>query len=549
MILSSAARALWRNPGFAVTALATLALGIATVSALFSVVDKVLLEPLPYPDPDRLVQLITTSNVGEQKLSSIPQFLFWRDTTSSFESLAASDVDAPETSLSLDQRSIPLKTARVSSEYFPLFGARFALGRTFSALEDSPQGPKVAILSAGVWRRFFRSDSSIVGRVLILDDAPYQVAGVLAPGARLESAADLWLPLRADRRSVDHLARVRVIGRLRRGVTLAEAQHEVGESLGAFLRRYPPYSQFGAPVLHGEAFQAIPLRDAVVGDVRPALYLIMGAVGFVLAISATNTATLLLARAGRRIGEMAIRIAVGAARHQVLLQYMAESLLLALAAGASGLLLGHLGVRAFLALSPADLPRVGANGSAIALDGRVILFTVAVSALLAVLCSLVPALHLAKSGIAQSSRGSRRQRWRATLTAAEMAVSLVLLTGAGMMIRTLVAQRAIDRGFDERNVLTVEMALNHPRFQTAAAVADLVRHGERRLSAVPGRRGGSRHQHPAPGGGSAHALHHSEERSLSAGPLRRYRHVAKRLARVLPHLSDPPAARPRVYGR
>lgn len=486
MILSSAARALWRNPGFAVTALATLALGIATVSALFSVVDKVLLEPLPYPDPGRLVQLITTSNVGEQKLSSIPQFLFWRDTTSSFASLAASDVDAPETSLLLDQRSIPLKAARVSSEYFALFGAPFVLGRGFSAFEDDPQGPRVAILSAVAWQRFFRSDSTIVGRIIILDGEPCKVAGVLAPGARLESPADLWLPLRADRRSLDHLGRVRVIGRLRRRVTLAEAQHEIAESLGAFLRRYPPNSQSGAPVLHGEAFHAIPLRDAVVGDVRPALYLMIGAVGFVLAISATNTATLLLARAGRRTRETAIRIAVGAARRQVLLQYIAESLLLALAAGAAGLLLGHLGVRAFLAVSPADLPRIGANGSAIALDGRVILFTVTISAVLAIVCSLVPALHLVRNGIAQSARDSRRQRWRATLTAAEMAVSLVLLTGAGMMIRTLVAQRAVDRGFDERNVLTVEMALNHPRFQTAAAVADLVRLGERRLSAVPG---------------------------------------------------------------
>ncbi len=486
MILFSAARALWRNPGFAVTALATLTLGISTVSALFSVVDKVLLEPLPYPDPDRLVQLIATSNVGEQRLSSIPQFLFWRDTTASFESLAATDVDAPEVGLSQDLRSIPLKAARVSAEYFHLFGAQFVLGRAFSALEDSPQGPKAAILSARVWQRIFHSDASMVGRTVMLDGTPYQVAGVLAPGARLESGADLWLPLCADRRSVDHLGRVRVIGRLRRAVSLAEAQEEVSQGLSTFLGRYPPTSRFGAPVLHGEAFQAIPLRDAVVGDVRPALFLLMGSVGFVLAISAANTTTLLLARAGRRTREMAIRIAVGAERRQVLLQYMAESLLLALAAGAAGLVLGHLGVRGFLALSPADLPRVGANGSAIALDGRVVAFTIAVSALLAVVCSLVPALHLVKDRIAQAGRGSSRQRLRATLTVAEMAVSLVLLTGAGMMIRTLVAQRAIDRGFDERNVLTVEMALNHPRFQTAAAVAGLVRLGERRLAAIPG---------------------------------------------------------------
>lgn len=252
--LQSAARTLRRNPGFTATALAMLALGIGTVSALFSVVDKVLLEPLPYRDPDRLVQLITTSPVGEQRLASIPQYLFWSDTTTSFESMAASDTDAPEMNLTQDADRKALKTARVSTDYFHVFGARLAMGRTFSAREDGPAGPKVVVITDGLWRRRFRADANIIGRAILLDDVPYRVVGVLAPGVHLESPADIWLPLCADRRSVDHIARVRVVARIRAGISLAQARKDVSDTLPGFLQSHPLGSQLGAPTLFAEHF-------------------------------------------------------------------------------------------------------------------------------------------------------------------------------------------------------------------------------------------------------------------------------------------------------
>jgi predicted permease len=416
--LQFAARALCRNPRFTGAALIMLVLGVGSVSALFSVVNKVLLEPLPYPDPDRLVQLITTSQVGEQRLVSIPQFMFWRDTTHSFESIAASDVDGPQVHLMENVYRRALKTARVSAEYFRSFGAKLANGRGFSAYEDSPEGPKVVVMTNGLWRRDFQSDSGIIGRAILLDDVWYTVVGVLAPDVRLEPSADIWLPLCADPRSVDHIARVRVIARLRTEIGLKDAQQEVARSLQPFLKRYPPDSQFGAPRLFAEEFTAIPLRDAVVGDVRPALRILMGAVCFVLAISCANAAAVLLARAGCRVREVAVMMTMGAEPRQIRLQLLAEGVLLSLAGAIGSLIVGRLGVRAILAISPADLPRLGANGSAIALDWKVFLFTLSVSIVIGILCALAPAVNasrtdismLVKDGASESGMTFRRNR-------------------------------------------------------------------------------------------------------------------------------------------
>jgi len=492
--LQSAARKFWRNPAFTLAALATLSLGIGSVSALFSVVDKVLLEPLPYPDPGRLVQLITTSQVGEQRLASIPQYVFWRDTATSFESIAASDVDAPNVSLTQGTSTKTLKAARVSAEYFRVFGAPFAAGRPFSTSEDSPEGPKVVVISDDMRQRYFQSDSNPTGRAILLDRVLYNVVGVLTPGAHLDSPADIWLPLCADPRSVDHIARVRVVARLRARISLEDAQKDVSNGLQAFLHKYPPYTQFGAPTLFGEQFTAIPLRDAVVGDVRPALYLLMGAVGFVLAISCANTATLFLANASRRTREMAVRIALGAERKQLFFHLLTESILLSLTSGIGSLVLGYLGVHGLLAIGPSDLPRIGANGSAITLDWRVFIFTLFVSVLIGLLCALIPAgrvfrtdiSSLAKDSTSQSGMSLQRNRGRSMLMIVEVSFSLVLLVGAGLLIRTFVANRAISRGFDEQNVLTLEMSLDNPRFESATQVAQLVRYVEGRFKGVRG---------------------------------------------------------------
>jgi len=268
----------------------------------------------------------------------------------------------------------------------------------------------------------------------------------------------------------------------------------VSGTFEAFLRKFPPYSQFAAPALFEEQFTAIPLRDAVVGEVRSALYLLMGAVGFVLAISCANAATLLLARASRRTREAAVRIAVGAERKQILFEQLAESVLLSSMGGIGGLVLGHLGVREVLAISPGDLPRIGANGSAITLDWKVFSFTLFASVLIGVLCALIPAINASRTDICglmkdsspQSGMGFRRNRGRSALIIVEMSFCLVLLVGAGLLIRTFVAKRAMSRGFDEENVLTLDMSLDNPRFEKTSQVAQLVRFAERRIKSVQG---------------------------------------------------------------
>jgi putative ABC transport system permease protein len=472
-----------------------LSLGIASVSALFSVVNKVLLEPLPYRDPRRLVQLVTNSAVGEERLASIPKFLFWSDHNTSFESIAASDLDSPSVSLTQGPERRVLETARVSAQYFHVLGAPLAFGRSFSATEDSPAGPPVAVISYQAWTRYLHAPLAFDARPISLDNVTYKIVGVLAPGAHLESNADIWLPLRANRRSLDHIGRLHVIARLLPSVSLKDADADLATGVETYLLRFGSNRGAGAPPrLFREQFHAIPLRDAVVGNVRPALFLLMGAVGFLLAIACANTAIFLLARASRRTREIAVRLATGAARSQILTQLLSETVLLALAAAVISLVLGYGAVHALLSLSPADLPRMGANGSAITLDWRFFAFTAGLSVLVGIVCGVIPAAHasrtdiniLIKDSASTSGMEFRRNRWRSLLMIAEISLSLVLLAGAGLLIRTFVAQRAVTRGFDERNVVIMDMSLTNPRFDQASEVAQLVHHAEQRLKTLPG---------------------------------------------------------------
>ena len=497
-----AARMLRRSPGFTAMAVGAIALGVGSCTAIFSVVNKVLLEPLPYPEPDRLVQLQSTSPIGTQSVVSIPKYLTWRDYTHVFEMLAAYDIAGPSVTLTQSDRPEPLQTARVSADYFRLFGARVERGRTFDSREDGAGGPRVAVISHALWRQRFGGNPGLLGGRISIEQHDYLVIGVLAEGFRMDPPADLWLPLKADESERDHTSRVRVVGRLLPGVTLEMAQGAVAATIGPFTGRYRD-----APLLYGEIFTAIPLRDAIVGDVRPALYLLAGAVGFVLLISCANVAHLLLARSTRRTREIAIRAALGAERAAIVRQLLTESMLLALGGGLAGLILGWAGVRELLAFSPDEIPRVGANGAAIALNVRVFVFTLAVSALTGLLFGLLPALSasradlasLVKDNASQSGMGFRRHIGRSLLVAMEMALALILLAGAGLLMRTFTAQRAVDRGFDEQNVLTVEMSLASARFEQTEAVTAMVRSAEDRLRHFPGDRGCGHDVFPAPG--------------------------------------------------
>jgi len=257
--LRYAARTLRRSPGFTFTAIGAIALGIGASTAIFSVVNKVLLEPLPYPEPNRLVQLMTASQLGDQSAVSIPKYVVWRDLTSAFQYIAAYELGGPGVNLTEGKTPASLEAAHVSADYFPLFGAQVELGRTFSAKEDRPGGPKVTVISHALWRKRFGGDTTILGRTIPLEHEPYRVIGVLAPGFTMDPPADIWLPLQADPSTADHVSRVRVAARLKPGVTLEEARSEVEATMPLFIRRYR-----WAPILGLEHFTAIPLRDALV---------------------------------------------------------------------------------------------------------------------------------------------------------------------------------------------------------------------------------------------------------------------------------------------
>lgn len=489
--MRSAARRIWRNPRFAVTFLAVLSLGVGTVSALFSVAEKVLLEPLPYPEPDRLVQLTTSTPIGDQRLIPIPKYLLWRNLATWFESVAASDVSVPEVNFEEGTRST-LNAARVSADYFHVLGAQMAVGRTFSAHEDGPGGASVVVISNDLWRRYFGANPKAVGGPILLNGIRYSIVGILSRSAHPESPAAVWFPLRADPNSDDLIPRVRVIARLRKGVSIKQAENELNK---LFQRTEWDLAKqnFGDTFTLGSS-KIISLRDATVGDVRSPLYLLLGAGLFLLAICCLNAATLFLARASRRSRETAIRLAIGAGRKDVVIELVTETLLLSLGVAIGALVVGYAGVHAVLAASPSKLPRIGANGSAITLNWRVFLLAFTVSILCGAMCVVFPAVKAAGTNInvlvsdsaARSDMTFARNRWRPALVILEMCLSLVLLVGAALLMRTFVARRAINRGFEEQNVLTLDMSLNDPRFDETKQVSQMVRYAESQIRAIPG---------------------------------------------------------------
>ena len=487
--LRYAARTLRRSPAFTATAVAVLTLGIGTNTAIFSVVNRVLLQPLPYPEPDRLVQLMVESPYGDMNMTSLSRFVFWREFTRAFEYLAAYDLGGPAMKTTSESGSPEqFNSIHVSADYFLLFGVKTVIGRTFTSAEDRFAGPQVAVISHRLWRQKFGGDLNLAGKTIVLDDESYRVIGVLRPGFESEPPADMWLPLQASPATLDHTSRVRVAARLLPGVTLEMANRQMRFTEWRFSEKFPrAMSQF-------EHFAAEPLRDIVVGDVRPVLVLLSGAVSFVLIIACANLANLQLARATSRSREIATRAALGAARSRIILQLLTESVLLSLGGGALGLGAGYLGVRALVVFNPGHIPRVGAHGSAVMLDWRVLTFVLLTSVFTGVLFGLIPALNASrvdlsatfKESSSQSTTGMGNNRARSLLVIIEIALALVLLVGAGLLIRTVVAMHNADRGFEADHVLTLQMPLPGPQFEKTAIVAQLVYDVERRMAYVPG---------------------------------------------------------------
>jgi putative ABC transport system permease protein len=481
-------RTLSKSPAFTIIAVLTLALGIGANTAIFTVVNKVLLEPLPYPQPDRLVELEQSSPNGNGDGTSIPIFNVWSEQRKIFDAVAAYDQGGPGMNLTAIETPQQLHGIRASADYFRVFGAPMELGRAFTEEEDQPGGPKLAVLSNGLWRSQFGSDPNIVGKSIELGGDAYTVTGVLGPSFHLDSPVDVIIPLDANPNSTDQSFYLLSTARLRPGVTVAMANAALKVAVEEFQKKFP--GVLGPK----DGFAAVPLQEAEVGNAQVSLLVLLGAVSFVLLIACANVANLLLVRATIRRREIAIRATLGAGRRRIISQLLTESVMLSLAGGAVGLVLGFFGVRALLTMNPGNIPRIGQHGADVTLDWRVLGFTLLISLLTGVIFGLIPALSASRSDLnsslresgAQSGGGMRQNKARSLLVVTEMALALILLVGAALLIRTFAALRSVDPGFNTHNVLTMNMSITGPRFQKTAGVAQLVEDTRRRVEAIPG---------------------------------------------------------------
>ena len=483
--LRHALRMFVAKPGFTIAVVAALALGIGADTAIFSVVNAVLLKPLGYPEPDRIVQIWNKSPDGEFPGASVPKFHVWQEQTSVFSDVAGYDGGV---GMNLTG-SIPEQVhgMHATEGYFRVFGAPFSMGRGFTKEEDRPNGGNVVVVSGGLWKRKYGGDPNLVGKSISIANLPYTVVGVTSPDFDTDPATDLWIPYQFDPNDHNQAHFFGSAARLRPGVTLAQAQAQLKLAGAEFVRKYPGFDP-------QQSFTAKLYKDAVVGDIRSSLLVLVGAVSFVLLIACANVANLLMVHAAGRSREFSIRLALGASRKRIVRQLLTESVLLSAAGGVIGLVLGLVGVRALLAVSPGEIPRIGEHGEAVGLDWRVAAFTLGISLLTGILFGLLPALGASRSNLVssmkESSAGSgsslRHNKVRSLLVITEVSLALVLLVGASLLIRTFIALRGVDPGFNPRNVWTAEMALNGPKFENTAGVAQVLRDGRERLNATPG---------------------------------------------------------------
>jgi predicted permease len=481
-------RMLLKNPGFTTIAIVTLALGIGANTALFSVVNGVLLNPLPYQEPERLVALYAKSKEFSRSSISYPNFLDWQRENRSFTALAAFRAD----NLNLTGVGDPerLRTEMISATFFPILGVKPVVGRVFSEQEDQLGGAPVIIISEGLWRRKFGGSPDVIGKSINLNAKLYAVVGVIPGNFHFQnnnfySNAEVFVPigqweerLFRDRRTAMGMDGV---GRLKPGVSFEQANAEMIAIAAHLAELYPDINKDSGITL-------VPLKQNVVGDIRPFLLVLLAAVGFVLLIACANVANLLLARSTGRTREFAIRTALGASRGRMVRQVLTESILLALAGGVIGVLVAALGTQAAINLLPDALPRA----EEVHLSGRVLLFTFGASLLAGLLFGLIPALKTSGTDIHETLKeGGRggsgmRHRTQGVIVAVEMALALVLLAGAGLMIRSLANLWNVDPGFDPNHVLNFNITAAQPLGETPAAARAAFRRLHDAIAGVPG---------------------------------------------------------------
>ncbi len=480
--LRYALRSLRQSRAFTITAVAALALGIGANTAIFTVVNTVILHPLPYPDSDRIV------NVGRSDGDAVsePVFTFWQQNDPGFEDLAAYHTGGRMT-LNGGDRPELVDTISASRNYFRLFGARTVVGRSFSATEDSPGGPRVMVLSYGLWQRRFGGDSGLLGKSFLLGGVPYTVIGVLLPGFRSEPPADVWIALQPDPNSTNQGSILTASARLPLGITLTQANAWIAALGKRFVETRP--GAFYDPKM-GVAY----LQQNLTGKARPALLILLGVVGLVLLIACANVANLLLARGAGRQREMAIRGAVGAGRGRIVVQLLTEGLLLAFAGGAVGLVLGSWGVRVLVAFVPGDLPRLREMAAVPALDPFVAAFSFGLASFTGIVFGLAPAFQLSRTDLtlALKASGSRagasrnQSRARAALVATEVALAVVLLCGAILLIRSFAALHSVNLGFEAQQLLAMDISLSGPGYAKSSEVARVAQNFVERAERIPG---------------------------------------------------------------
>ncbi|MDQ3257324.1 MAG: ABC transporter permease, partial [Acidobacteriota bacterium] len=456
-------RTLVKNPGFAIVAVVALALGIGANTAIFSVVNAVLLRPLPYPDAERLVVVYETNLARGQSDggASMPDFREWRDRNQSFEKTAAFNTDTYN--ISGNEEPERIVGAQASVDLFSLFGIEPAQGRTFLPEEEIYGKHRVVVVSEELWRKRFSADAKLVDQTIKLNGEVFQIVGVMPRGFDFpEQRVVLWTPLALPDGSPYNTRGnywLGVVARLKPGVTQAQAQSDLNEIHRRLTQEVKETAGFGARVES--------LHEATVSNVRTALIVLLVAVACVMLIACANVANLLLARAVGRQKEVAVRAALGANRWRLIRQLMTESLMLSILGGAAGLLLAVWGVDALVSLEP-DLPRL----SAIRVDGRALVFMFALVMLTSLLFGIAPALQATKINLDESLKeggrraagGGREYRLLNALVVAEIAVALVLLVGAGLMVNSLLRLQRVDPGFRTNNILTMQLALPRSRY-------------------------------------------------------------------------------------
>lgn len=480
-------RSLLRNPGFSAVAIIALALGIGPNSAIFTIVNAVLLKPLPIPEPDRVVMIWQTlpKSGFDQMPVSPDDYLDWKQQSHSFENMAAAFA-IPEYGMNISAAGEPERAgaALASKEFLPVLGVKPVVGRNFLPEEDRPGGPPVVLISHALWQRRFHSDPSAVGRILTVDGVPRTIVGVVPHHLGEMVAADLWLPTAIN---PSHIERRNhnygIVARLKPGVTMAQARAEMVILARRLEQEYPATNT-------GWGVRLFPMAEMYSGRIRPVLLILLGAVGLLLLIACANLANLLLARAATRQKEIAVRGALGAGRLRIIRQLLTESLVLAACGGALGLILGAWSIGLLRGVVPDMFPMM----QHMTVDARVLAFTLGLSVLTGLLFGLVPAWKVSRTnlnttlkesaGRSESAGGS--QRIRSVLLASEVALAVLLTVSAGLLLRSFVRVMAIDPGLRTANILTMSLSLPDVKYDTALKRADFFKSLTARLEALPG---------------------------------------------------------------